>query len=227
MTRFGNYSIREGDPTVRSYSVGTDACEMAVRLGRAGRIACDLETDGLAEESYTVKLVMVSDDTHSAVLDGFNPRHRQAAQDAFDLSTEIDFHNSAFDVSPLVHSGAMTLDHIDKVTDTLIWARMALADQLGGKGLADLEKTVLGAVDGETEKDRFAQWTKINKYNKSEAFKAAHYGDAAYTMYGGWDTILTHRLRDPLLQMVIDLYTNHPFGRFGADAEMAEHQAMC
>lgn len=225
MSRLGAYSIREGDSVVRNYSMGTEACDMIVRLARAGRISADIETDGLAEDSYTVKVISAADDTHTAVLDAFNPKHVQAARDAFEIASEIVFHNSPFDVPPMVHCGAMSADHIWKITDTMIWARMARSDQLGGKDLETLEKSVLGATDGTAEKDRFSQWATINKYNSTEKWKAARYGDKAYSMYAGWDTIITYRLYEPLLKEVIDLYTNHPFGRFGADRALAEKLA--
>lgn len=225
MTRFGAYSIHEGDSVVRNYSMGTEACDMIVRLARAGRIAADIETDGLAEDSYTVKVISAANDTHTAVLDAFNPKHVQAAKDAFGIAKEIVFHNAPFDVPPLCHSGAMSHDDIWKVVDTMIWARMAMSDQLGGKGLGDLEKSVLGATEGNAEKDRFSQWATINKYNTTERWKAARYGDKAYSMYAGWDTIITYRLYEPLLKMVVDLYSTHPFGRFGADRELAEKLA--
>lgn len=221
--RFGAFSVREGDSVVRGYSIGDDACHMAVRLAKQGRVAADIETAGLAELSYTVKVIIVASDTHTAVLDALNPKHVRAARDAFDLAPEIDFHNSSFDVPPLYLCGAMSLDHIWKVTDTLVWANMSLSHLMGGKGLADLEKSVLGATDGTSEKDRFEQWRTINKYTKAEGFLKASYADRGYSMYAGWDGIITHRLHDPLKEMVIKLYTDHPFSASGADRELAEY----
>lgn len=220
--RFGNFSYQDGDPELRTYSLGDEACEMAVRLAKEnGIVATDIETDGLAEESFTVKVIIIGTATHAAVLDAFNPKHVAAAKEAFSAAQGLVFHNSPYDVPPLVFCGAMTLDMINKVTDTLILARMAFTDSIAGRGLADLERSVLGATGSNAAKDRFAQWCKINKFSKSEGFKRATYKDSAYTMYAGHDVIITARLLMPLLELALIQMTNHPFGRYGADRATA------
>lgn len=206
---------------LRTYSLGDAACDIAVQMARQGTIAVDIETDGLAEESFTVKVIIIANGEHACVLDAFNPKHVAAAREAFELATTLVFHNSPFDVPPLVFSGAMTLSMVDKVIDTLIIARMAFTDGMAGRGLGDLEQSVLGMSAGKAQKDAFAHWCKINKMSKSEGFKRATYQDSAYTLYAGWDGVITYRLLEPLLELAILQQTTHPFGRYGASRSEA------
>lgn len=223
--RLGHYATEtELDPTVRTFSIGDDARRDVVRFARENAYAAvDIETDGLAEESYTVKAIIVSNSVHSHVLNAFDPTHVEAARDAVSAAKTLIFHNSAFDVPPLIHCGAMSLADIDKVIDTLIIARMAYTDSIAGRGLGPLEKLLLATSDGKVHKDRFKEWAKINRYSISEAFKRVTYQDPVYPMYAGWDGIVTHRILWPLWEAAIGQLTNHPFGRYGADRETASY----
>lgn len=206
---------------LRTYSLGDAACDIAVQMAKQGTIAVDIETDGLAEESFTVKVIIIANGEHACVLDAFNPKHVTAAKEAFERATTLVFHNSPFDVPPLYFCGAFTLDMIDKVTDTLVIARMAFTDGMAGRGLGDLEQSVLGMSAGKAQKDAFAHWCKINKMSKSEGFKRATYQDSAYTLYAGWDGVITFRLLEPLLELALLQQTTHPFGRYGASRSEA------
>lgn len=117
----------------------------------------------------------------------------------------------------------MSLDDIGKVVDTLVLARMAYTDGFAGRGLEQLEKTLLKTNSGRNMKDRFKAWAKTNRLSQSDAFKKITYDDPVYALYGGWDGILTARLLTPLLAAAKRQLTDHPFGRYGADAAQADH----
>lgn len=215
----------ELDPTRRSYVIGDQA---ALGVGRAtadaGTIAVDIETAGLEEKAFQVKVIIVGTDKTAYVLDATNERHRLAARDAMTAASTVVFHNSAFDVPPLVACGAMDPGDIDKIQDTLIYARMALTGERDDRGLGGLERKYLSGSLRSQSKDLFAEWAKVNKIrNKSEAFAKATYDDPVYTMYAGWDSILTALLLPKVRQAAKDQLTNHPFGRYGADADQAEY----
>lgn len=221
-TRHGQYRTLPGEQRPLTYAVGDDARREVVELARRARtVGVDIETNGLAEESYEVKVIIIADEYHACVLDAFNPDHLAAARDALAAADVLVFHNSPFDVPPLYHAGAMTLDDVDKVVDTLIYANMAITNSFGGRGLADLERTVLKVSTEDAQKDRFKQWCKINGYSLSEGFKKVRYEDRAYVMYAGYDAIMTRRLLNPLLAMGIRQMTDHPFGRYGSDHAQA------
>jgi len=212
------------DPTRRSYSVGEQAARGVVRMAaEAGTISADIETMGLAENAFKVKVDIISTPTHSCVLDATNPRHRAASRDARKAAHTIVHHNSAFDVPPLVVAGLMDLDDVAKVVDTLVYARMALTGFAAKRGLGDLERRYLkGALRSET-KDRFADWAKVNGLTKSQAFAAAGYDHPVYQMYAGWDGILTAMVLPHVKAEAYRQLTDHPFDRYGADAAQAEY----
>ena len=214
----------DADPTRRSYSVGEQAASTVVQMtAEADTVAVDLETAGLDELAFKVKVMIISTDRHACVLDSRSPIHRKACFDALRTARRLIFHNASFDVPPLVTSGLMHLDDIDKVFDTLVCARMALTGFAARRGLGDLEKRYLrGSLRSET-KDRFGDWAKVNGLSKSKAFAVAGYDHPVYQMYAGWDGILTsmvlpHVLADARKQLI-----DHPFGRYGADAQTADY----
>jgi DNA polymerase I len=217
----------EADPTRRSYVVGEDAAREVARVaGESGRVSVDIETAGLNDDAFKVKVAIVATDTQSFVLDATNPRHCAAVTDALDNADELDFHKSAFDVPPLVTAGLMRIDHIDKVFDTLVCARMALTAQMDSfgfvkHGLESLEKRYLSGRMSAASKDRFADWAKANGWSKATAFKKAGYDHPVYQMYAGWDGIITHLVRPYVYTAALEQLTNHPFERYGADLETA------
>lgn len=212
----------ESDPTLRSYSVGDQAMRKVVRLAQDfGTVAVDIETAGLEALAFTVKVVIIATANHSCVLDAGDERHRAAAREALGAARKLLFHNSAFDVPPLVAAGIMRIEDIDKVVDTLVYARMALTGERDGRRLADLEKRYLSADLRSATKDNLAEWGKVNKLKKSEIFSRANYSDPVYAMYAGWDGILTSMLLPRVRDAARHQLTNHPFGRYGADEEQA------
>lgn len=212
------------DPTRRSYSYGEQAATTVVRMAaEAGTIAVDTETMGLNELAFKIKVMIVATTSHACVLDATDERHRAAFRDALRGARRILMHNSAYDVPPLVVAGLMDLDDIDKVFDTLVAARMALTGFGARRGLGDLEGRYLqGALRSET-KDRFGAWAKVNGLSKGDAFAKATYGHPVYIAYAGWDGILTCMVEPHVIDHARTQLTDHPFGRYGADAETADY----
>lgn len=212
------------DPTRRSYSIGDQAASEVVRLARsAGRVAVDIETQGLGELAFKVKVIIIATAQRSCVLDASNPRHRAAAREAIGAARELVFHNGAFDVPPLVQVGIMRVDDIAKVYDTLIYSRMAFTGEMDRHSLGELERKFLSERLRTPTKDNLAEWGRINRLTKSEVFEAAHYSDPVYAAYAGWDGILTALVLDPVRDAARHHLTDHPFGRYGADPVQAEY----
>lgn len=212
----------DSDPTRRSYSIGDQAASEVVRMVReAGTVAVDIETAGLEAKAFQVKVVIVATPSRSCVLDATDPRHRSATREALGVARELVFHNSPFDVPPLVAAGLMSPSDIDKVVDTLVYARMALTGERDGRKLGDLEKRYLSGSLRSATKDNLAEWGKVNKLKKSEVFEKAQYSDPVYAMYAGWDGVLTAMLLPHVQNAALQQLINHPFGRFGADTAQA------
>lgn len=214
----------EADPTRRSYSVGDQAMREVVRMAQDfGTVAVDIETAGLGALAFTVKVVIIATANHSCVLDASDDRHRASAKEAMSIARKLVFHNSSFDVPPMVAAGIMRIEDIDKVVDTLVYARMALTGERDGRRLADLEKRFLSADLRSATKDNLAEWGKVNKLKKAEIFSRANYSDPVYAMYAGWDGILTSMLLPRVRDAARHQITNHPFGKYGADEDQVAY----
>lgn len=214
----------DADPTRRSYAIGDQAAADVVTMARNARtVAVDIETMGLGAQAFKVKVIIIATKIRSCVLDAREPRHRDAARDAMAAARELVFQNSAFDVPPLVTAGIMRLGDIAKVTDTLIYSRMAFTGEMDRHGLGDLEKKFLARSLRTMTKDNLAEWGKANRLTKAKVFEVAQYDDPVYAMYAGWDGVLTAMVLDPVRDAARRQLTNHPFGRYGADPVQAEH----
>lgn len=213
----------EIDPTRRSYSIGDQAAEAVVRLAAGQLVAVDIETAGLEAKAFQVKVVIIATPSSSCVLDATNPRHREAASDALSVAKGLIFHNSAFDVPPLVTAGIMAVEDIEKVVDTLIYARMALTGVRDSRKLGDLEKRFLSGALRTLTKDNLAEWGKVNRLSKAKVFEQAKYEDPVYAMYAGWDGILTSMLLPHVREAARQQLITHPFGRYGADTTQADY----
>jgi len=212
------------DPTRRSYSIGDQAMTEVVRLAKsAGRVAVDIETQGLGELAFKVKVIIIATAQRSCVLDASDPRHCAVAREAIGAARELVFHNSSFDVPPLVNAGIMRIEDIAKVYDTIIYSRMAFTGEMDRHALGELEKKFLSKSLRAQSKDSLAEWAKTNRMSKGKVFEVARYEDTVYAMYAGWDGILTALVLDPVRDAARRQLTNHPFGRYGADAVQAEY----
>lgn len=108
-------------------------------------LSCDIESDGLGVDAYSVKCVTFSDGYTSAILDPRDPAQAATIALIFDHADTLDFHNSPFDVPVLAVNGLLTPDrHLGKVQDSLIWARMAAPDKMDRKSLDALASKHLG-----------------------------------------------------------------------------------
>lgn len=110
-------------------------------------LACDIETYGLGAAQFAIKCVTFSDGFTSAILDPRDPWQAATVAVVIDAAPGLVFHNAAFDVPSLIANGLMTYDHIAKVYDTLMYARLSRPDTMVGKSLEDLTKAVLGWTD--------------------------------------------------------------------------------
>lgn len=100
---------------------------------------------------------------------------------------------------------------------------MAHTGELDRHGLAAMEKRYLSGQLRSATKDMLAEWGKVNRLNKSQVFERAQYSDPIYAMYAGWDGVLTSMVLEPVRAAARLQLTDHPFGRYGADAVQAEY----
>lgn len=171
-----------------------------------GRTNADIETMGLGADRWRIKAVGLADRTGTkvAILDPRDPRDARLLRDTFTRSVEIALHNASFDAPPLVHTGLMAIDDLDKVVDTLVLARMGAPGQPAG--LDAVASRVLGLPKSASPWTGLAgAWTAATWYRRADL------GMARYIDGLAADVSVTARLVDPLVERIRALYAKAPW----------------
>jgi DNA polymerase-1 len=131
----------------------------------------------------------------------------------FTLAQGVYTGNSSFDTPGLVAAGLMPLSAIEKVMDTVVFARSAWPDQLTPKGLEACAKRVLGLRELENA-------LKLAIKASGLRSKEAWYRDGdihmpSYRAGAMADTLVTLRLAHPLFEAAVNRQLDHPFVRHG------------
>jgi DNA polymerase-1 len=201
--------------------VGRDfvqAAVSAVLSSHGGEVACDIETFGLGLAARRLKVVSFSDDVHSVVLDPRDPAQAEIIRRTFQQATTLYFHNSPYDVPNLYMNGLITLKDIAKVTDTLIWSRLANPDEIVRKNLeAACDRYLQSGPGGELTKA-----FKALGLSKTEGYRTFDLDRPIHLQGAASDPLMTFRLAPVVRQAAYDrLTTNHPFGSKGVAGEEA------
>jgi DNA polymerase-1 len=195
--------------------------EEAVRAvkGMTGEpdIAIDIETPNVTD-SFTIKCVTAAweqeGETRAVLLDPLrDPRHFVAVQEVCIRAKWLILHNSPFDIPGLVVRGLMQREHISKVMDTLVLARMAWPDTMDRKNLEALADRLLGMKDmGNALKlaQKASGLTSNDKWFREGDIHIPTYRNGAMA-----DTIVTLRLAHPLFEAAVDRQLDHPFAKYG------------
>ena len=182
-------------------------------------LACDIETYGLDADARRIKCVTFSTRVEAVVLDPRDPAQADAIRETIARTTRIVMHNSSFDVPNLYLAGLWDLDWCAKVTDTLLYARLAHPDTLERKSLEALADRHLGMIQGEPITKAFKRLglTRTAGYHRLDI-------DSPMYLHGAvTDAIVTARLLRPIRQAALDTTTKgHPFSTYGVTGEEAE-----
>lgn len=114
---------------------------------RTGGVLCDTESEGLGALMFALKAVTFSDGDTSIILDPRDPEQADCIRLVISAVKGLVFHNSAFDIPTLVNNGLMRIEDIEKVEDTLIYARLGSPSPLERKSLDALARLHLGMSD--------------------------------------------------------------------------------
>ena len=220
---------RDYHPSVGAwYCTGQAARDAAHELVTQDRrqVAVDIETRGLGADAFTVKCVTFAwesaEGTVSVLLDPRRADDAQAARRVIGHATEIVGHNLAFDTPPLCHLGIMDPGDTGRITDTIVYARMAYPDTLVKKDLESLAAKLLGIT---TSKVSIATaFTAAGYKTQGAGFAGADIDMPVYRFGAMADTVIALRLVDPLRAACWDhLVTGHPYvgGAAGCDSDQA------
>lgn len=220
---------RDYHPSVGAwYCTGQAARDAAHDLVTQDRrqVAVDIETRGLGADAFTVKCVTFAwesaEGTVSVLLDPRRADDAQAARRVIGHATEIAGHDLAFDTPPLCHLGIMEPEDTGRITDTIVYARMAYPDTLVKK---DLESLAAKLLRIQTSKVPIATaFTAAGFKTQGAGFAGADIDMPVYRFGAMADTVIALRLLAPLRAACWDhLVTGHPYvgGAAGCDSEQA------
>lgn len=202
------------------YGAGPDGIrELLPALLGAGTLACDIETYGLGADGRRLKCVALASQDTSLV---FDPRVPEQAGILFSVMEyhvrNLVFHTSAFDVPNMYLNNLLRKVSVRKVTDIVIYARLAFPDMLVRKSLEALAKRFLRLDQEETIKVAFKRlgWTIRDGYRRMDI------DSPLYLMGNAVDAVITARLLEPVQSAALaTLTTNHPFTTFGVSGDEA------
>jgi DNA polymerase I-like protein with 3'-5' exonuclease and polymerase domains len=184
---------------------------------RAGQpLAVDIETFGLGLDMLRLKCVTFATPDACMVADPRDPRGAMVIRMAMELAPVLIVHNAMADAPSLVRNGLMQFEHLSKVEDTLLYARLALPDDRGGKALDQCASRWLGMTAGKIQKQfQMLGWTVTEGYKRMDIDRPV------YLMGAGADGIATGRLWPVLQRAAFERLTEHPFRDVALDREGA------
>ena len=203
------------------YTVGRDHVRDAITRildDTDGRIAADIETFGLGLASRRLKSVSFSSGDHAVVLDPRDPYQADLIRNTHEQADELIYHNSPYDVPNLFMNDLISLTAVGKVTDTLIWSRLANPDEMVRKSLDAACDRYLKTGDGGELKRAF----KALGLSSTEGFRQFDLDRPLYLQGAASDPLMTFRLAPVVRQAAYDrLTTGHPFGSKGVVGQEA------
>lgn len=196
------------------YSVGREPAVDHLREIRSttGTLSIDTETFGLGPDAFDLKCVQIGTGTDVAVLDPRDPRQAEAVRTAVAGADRIIMHNAPFDVVTLVHNRLMRIEDIRKITDTLVYARLAQPDSIIPKTLLKCGERYLGT----SGQDALLTAFKESRLSKAEGFRRFDLDRPMYVEGAAVDVVVTARLLPLVRAAALSTLTEgHPFTRYG------------
>lgn len=200
-----------------TYTAGSNT-DVVLKRMLGSPLSVDIETFGLGKDALRIKSVAFSDGVQTAVLDPRDPAGADAIMVGLMDAPALVFHNSTFDVPNLYRNGLIDLRSISKVTDTLIYARLAFPDMLDRKGLDALAKRFLGLDSEETIKNAFRRLGLTIQ----EGYRRLDINSPMYLMGNAMDALVTMRILPHVRRAALATLTaGHPFSTYGVTGDEA------
>ena len=198
------------DNHAATYTAGAEHVPRALAwlVAASPVLACDIETYGLGADALRVKCVTLADEHHAVVADPRDPAQAAAIRTTLGRASEIVFHNAMFDVPILVRTGLATVDETSKVTDTLLYARLAEPDEKIAKSLEQAARRYLGAASGP---DRISELAAVFGWSKSAAFAGLDLDHTLYLIQAALDGLVTAALLPVVRAAARSRITDAPF----------------
>lgn len=164
----------------------------AARMARGADIAIDIETSGLGKLAWDIHSVQIATTAEAHVLHPVV--NRAAIEMAIATARRLFVHHATFDVPILVGLGFMRIEHIAKVFDTLIAARMAAPSDHGGHDLGRACDTHLPELDIGDKRSLAQRFRSATGGSKAQMFATLDISSEAYCTYAARDAVMTAHL---------------------------------
>lgn len=220
----GTETITAGDARF-TYTVGAEHIADPLRTMLMSRepIACDIETEGLGVAALNLKSVSFATCTTAVICDPRDPYQRDIIVKTLAFAKSLLFWNAAYDITNLARNRLLTARECARVTDGVLYARLAEPDELVRKSLTDSWERYCGSGDTSkaTDENR-AMFRAMGARNKVEGFLRADLHMPMFVHAAALDVIRTARLvsvvRDAAYRR---LTAGHPYGDEGVTGDEA------
>lgn len=212
----GTWSFTEDHAA--TYTAGAEHVPRALArlLELSSVLAVDIENFGLGAQATRLKCVTIATETHAVVADPREPAQARAIADTLAKASALVLHNAMFDVPLLHRAGLLRIVDCAKVTDTLLYARLAEPDEKVAKSLEKASERYLGTRSGP---DRVAEVAALFGWSKSQAFAELDLHHALYLQQAALDGLITARLLPVVRTAAWQRITDAPFANALAGPE--------
>lgn len=217
--QFGTFQL-PGFPGAR-YTIGREPAVEAIReiVRSTDTLAVDIETYGLGRDALDIKCVQVGTGDHAVILDPRDPVQKYAISQALAHTEHLVLHNSPFDIPSLAHNQLLTTAQCARMTDTLVYARMANPSDHGGNGLLECAGRYLGTRAA----NQLEAAMKALGLSRGAGYEKFDIDRPMYVMGAATDVILTSRLLPVVRAAALSRLTSgHPYLKYGVKGEEAQ-----
>lgn len=196
---------------------GDNAVEAVGTMPGNVPVAMDIEAAGLGAAAFTIRCVTLAWDnsqseTETVLLDPRRPDHVQAIRVAADRASQLVLHNASYDWPVLVGHGLVDSDHVEKVWDTVVAARMAYPDRSVSKSLAALASRPELLDLPEPDVSMAVAFKSAGYATQADGWARMDIDQPVYRLGAMADTVVTLRLAPVLWEQTITFLTSNPFG---------------
>lgn len=196
---------------------GPDAINVALGM-RHARVAVDIETFGLGPLAWQMKCAVFSDGHTTAVLDPREPEQAAVVKRILQDAPELLFHNAVFDAPILYQAGLLDYSAIDRITDTLLWARLQAPDPFTRKSLEEVGDRLGVHSKGTPIKTMFKQLG----ISSAEGFHRFDLDVTSYLYGAALDGLVTYHIADPIRAAAKKTLQNNPYASFRVTGSEAD-----
>lgn len=220
----GTEQITAGGATF-DYTIGHDFVADPLRSMLMSRepIAIDIETEGLGASALNLKSVSFGTQDQAVICDPRDPFQRELIEKALAYARALFFWNSAYDVPNLARNGLLGMPECAKVTDGVLYARLAEPDELVRKSLTDCwERYFGGGQSGGAGNENKQMFRTMGARTHKEGFLRVDLHMPVFVHAAALDVIRTARLVPRVRKAAHQTLTKgHPYtdeGVTGKDA---------